>query len=366
VGPGATAAVTDQPLHPRLAFTQGVPEDRARGEAAGDYAAVGVRFGSPHCWGGPRGRAAGPAASSSGRVERDCVRDALRLLGRAGLDAALLQRLLLCHPGGVLPGGFASATRGRGQLVTPASQYQAHVISVGNAARSGATRWSRSRLDLHARSTSLALRRRSAADHPRGRGGAAGASPADERCRVPCGRPVKRLRGICCRRRAVTQQYNDVVGIEFADDAERARRPEPSPTCLGQSSGNGAPGRANPAGATGLEPATPGFGDRCATNCATPLGCGAQCTPTLLVTLCHEPCSGTRSQPCSPPSRSRSRSSRSGRRSREGARGSSRWLRRRSPSGWGTSLGGSGQADRAIWPSRWDESGGRRRILLGW
>ena len=26
-------------------------------------------------------------------------------------------------------------------------------------------------------------------------------------------------------------------------------------------------------GATGLEPATPGFGDRCATNCATPLGC---------------------------------------------------------------------------------------------
>ena len=30
-------------------------------------------------------------------------------------------------------------------------------------------------------------------------------------------------------------------------------------------------------GATGLEPATPGFGDRCATNCATPLGCGADC-----------------------------------------------------------------------------------------
>ena len=29
----------------------------------------------------------------------------------------------------------------------------------------------------------------------------------------------------------------------------------------------------DPAGATGLEPATPGFGDRCATNCATPLGC---------------------------------------------------------------------------------------------
>jgi hypothetical protein len=29
----------------------------------------------------------------------------------------------------------------------------------------------------------------------------------------------------------------------------------------------------NPAGAAGLEPATPGFGDRCATNCATPLGC---------------------------------------------------------------------------------------------
>ena len=27
------------------------------------------------------------------------------------------------------------------------------------------------------------------------------------------------------------------------------------------------------AGAAGLEPATPGFGDRCATNCATPLGC---------------------------------------------------------------------------------------------
>ena len=26
------------------------------------------------------------------------------------------------------------------------------------------------------------------------------------------------------------------------------------------------------AGATGLEPATYGFGDRCATNCATPLG----------------------------------------------------------------------------------------------
>ena len=30
-------------------------------------------------------------------------------------------------------------------------------------------------------------------------------------------------------------------------------------------------------GATGLEPATPGFGDRCATNCATPLGCSAEC-----------------------------------------------------------------------------------------
>src|SRR5262249_34945850 len=30
-------------------------------------------------------------------------------------------------------------------------------------------------------------------------------------------------------------------------------------------------------GATGLEPATPGFGDRCATNCATPLGCSADC-----------------------------------------------------------------------------------------
>lgn len=30
-----------------------------------------------------------------------------------------------------------------------------------------------------------------------------------------------------------------------------------------------------PAGAAGLEPATPGFGDRCATNCATPLGCGS-------------------------------------------------------------------------------------------
>ena len=44
----------------------------------------------------------------------------------------------------------------------------------------------------------------------------------------------------------------------------------------------------DPAGATGLEPATPGFGDRCATNCATPLGCEGQCTPTPLVTLCHE------------------------------------------------------------------------------
>ena len=124
--------------------------------------------------------------------------------------------------------------------------------------------------------------------------------------------------------------------------------------------------RGNPAGATGLEPATPGFGDRCATNCATPLGCGAQCTPTLLVTLCHEPCSGTRSQPCSPQSRSRSRSSRSGRRSREGAHGSLRSPLRRSPSGWGTSPGESGQADGAIWPTRWDESAGRRRILLGW
>ena len=30
-------------------------------------------------------------------------------------------------------------------------------------------------------------------------------------------------------------------------------------------------------GATGLEPATPGFGDRCATNCATPLGCAEDC-----------------------------------------------------------------------------------------
>ena len=30
-------------------------------------------------------------------------------------------------------------------------------------------------------------------------------------------------------------------------------------------------------GATGLEPATPGFGDRCATSCATPLGCAADC-----------------------------------------------------------------------------------------
>ena len=29
------------------------------------------------------------------------------------------------------------------------------------------------------------------------------------------------------------------------------------------------------AGAAGLEPATPGFGDRCATSCATPLGCRA-------------------------------------------------------------------------------------------
>ena len=32
-----------------------------------------------------------------------------------------------------------------------------------------------------------------------------------------------------------------------------------------------------PTGATGLEPATPGFGDRCATNCATPLGCARDC-----------------------------------------------------------------------------------------
>jgi hypothetical protein len=32
------------------------------------------------------------------------------------------------------------------------------------------------------------------------------------------------------------------------------------------------------AGAAGLEPATPGFGDRCATNCATPLGCAGDCT----------------------------------------------------------------------------------------
>ena len=32
------------------------------------------------------------------------------------------------------------------------------------------------------------------------------------------------------------------------------------------------------AGVAGLEPATPGFGDRCATNCATPLGCTAQCS----------------------------------------------------------------------------------------
>ena len=124
--------------------------------------------------------------------------------------------------------------------------------------------------------------------------------------------------------------------------------------------------RGNPAGATGLEPATPGFGDRCATNCATPLGCGAECTPTVLVTLCHEPCSGTRSQPCSAQSRSRSPSSRSGRRSREGVHGSLRSPRRRSPSGWGTLPGESGQADRAIWPTRWDESAGRRRILLGW
>src|SRR5262249_34912831 len=35
------------------------------------------------------------------------------------------------------------------------------------------------------------------------------------------------------------------------------------------------------AGATGLEPATPGFGDRCATNCATPLGCAADCIRPL-------------------------------------------------------------------------------------
>src|SRR4051812_16063618 len=35
--------------------------------------------------------------------------------------------------------------------------------------------------------------------------------------------------------------------------------------------------RAERTGATGLEPATPGFGDRCATNCATPLGCAADC-----------------------------------------------------------------------------------------
>jgi hypothetical protein len=34
-------------------------------------------------------------------------------------------------------------------------------------------------------------------------------------------------------------------------------------------------------GATGLEPATPGFGDRCATNCATPLGCAADCIRLL-------------------------------------------------------------------------------------
>ena len=37
-----------------------------------------------------------------------------------------------------------------------------------------------------------------------------------------------------------------------------------------------------PAGAAGLEPATPGFGDRCATNCATPLGCVRSVPPDVL------------------------------------------------------------------------------------
>ena len=126
------------------------------------------------------------------------------------------------------------------------------------------------------------------------------------------------------------------------------------------------PSRVNPAGATGLEPATPGFGDRCATNCATPLGCGAQCTPTPLVTLCHEPCSATPWQPSSPPLRSLSGSSRCGPRSKADAHGSSPWRLQRSLSGSETSPGGSGQADRTIWPTGLDESGGRRRILLGW
>ena len=61
---------------------------------------------------------------------------------------------LLCHPGGVLEvcrqlaSGFASATGFRGVLVPPASQQQVHVVSVGDTAGCGATRWWRRGLDL--------------------------------------------------------------------------------------------------------------------------------------------------------------------------------------------------------------------------
>lgn len=72
--------------------------------------------------------------------------------------------------------------------------------------------------------------------------------------------PVARGSAIITRFSAVTS------GIRGYD--ETGRNPA---SCLGFR-----PFRAT--GATGLEPATPGFGDRCATSCATPLGCETECS----------------------------------------------------------------------------------------
>jgi hypothetical protein len=61
----------------------------------------------------------------------------------------------------------------------------------------------------------------------------------------------------------VTQQYLDLAGVDFAEEGRESRRPRLRPCASGKSWGkSGGRVAGNPAGATGIEPATSGFGDQ--------------------------------------------------------------------------------------------------------
>ena len=175
---------------------------------------------------------------------------------------------------------------------------------------------------------------------------------------------------------STTQRYIILAGVVFRDEAVRAEARILGPWVPDSGTDSGATFLSRggnrrvagtyPAGATGLEPATPGFGDRCATSCATPLGCGRSVPGSCLVALCGED-AAVRARGAVHGDRGVARAPRAVvgplRRARVGrrVRGGSR-----RPLDGGSRTTGLAKPIGPIWPSRQDETADARRILLGW